>query len=918
MTAESRPVAAMVPPTFSPALSSTLILKNMAAAAAKEIGLSHASGSRGSSRYGGVVNHSRHNKWQARGKRDGVLRHLGYFDLEVQAALAVRAQQIRAEGGTGSEDAAKEIDQVLLVVRRAFAAPGSQLAVKCGCGLIQGRCDCDEKALREAEAAKAALHAIRGMQGNGAADVAANSVPAQAEKQEPEMSSPATLSNVSVGVGHDTISLSSLAAPPLDSGRMAFISRPSPAPTSVTRAPPIPRPLAQVARQPSPPARQPSPPARQHSPPARQPSPPARQPSTPARQPSTPAQPSQVGWQAVAKPGSSTPSVRGSGAAVGTPRPQPGTPAGVAASGSPTASAGPNPVSTQQVLKERMEALRREHDLQRRRGKESRRAERKEQLQKRVEKRLAKEDATDQIAGDAPAVQDAAPGNEGQPDRAGGEISDSGRDGKENGGSTMPRPRPRRTCLPQRPQPNRKRTQQPWPRHPGAPLSHLKVLTYWDALERLGGNVLASLQPVATPKAWDTPAAGNAQPLAQWDYGSAATVGSSGTGVPGNFSGRGAGPAAADTPDHELKRLQWTERLEQSAKRKRRRHRSPSPLAIDVKYRQLARKAKEQEQVRIETQVTRTGGLDNSGLGKVAAEWNAMLRLEPGCYLSYTYAVDEEERQAQEEEFALQKAWEEAGGLAHEQKLELAWRTKHLQRRQGHQLRRSAARWLGKERPASSPFLGPRTPGSPFLGPRIPGTPGGSRVPGAPGLQVPRASPMTPAVLTLGPPAMGSGPPVSQNPGTPFLAAIPGTPSIAAVPGTPFTAAQAQVPGTQAMDTTGPGGQEQARDQEDAGSAGLAEQEAQNELRPTRGAECGEAGAEAGAELARAQGTAAKDAYMTSQDEDTLGSKPGHASISPCIAPATDDPYQLESDPSMLMPKEKIRVHSTRTQSAWC
>ncbi|CAJ1342441.1 unnamed protein product [Effrenium voratum] len=135
------------------------VLEGLVQKAAAQLGLQPSKGQ--ASRYLGVAKSN--GKWLARLKG----KTLGSFDLEIQAALAVRARQLDAKE-------ASELDHTLEALKQV--AP-HLLAVTCGCGKQRAECLCKEKSLREAEAARAALEAIRAAAASPAAPVAQPSAP---------------------------------------------------------------------------------------------------------------------------------------------------------------------------------------------------------------------------------------------------------------------------------------------------------------------------------------------------------------------------------------------------------------------------------------------------------------------------------------------------------------------------------------------------------------------------------------------------------------------------------------------------------------------------------------------------------------------------------------------------------------------
>lgn len=126
-------------------------IEQLARAAAQSLGLQLSRGRE--SRYVGVLQQRSTGKWRAR--KAGVVSKSDIFDLEIQAALDVRVQQLDASGQSQEATEMRQVQEALQAI-----AP-ELLKILCSCRKPGASCHCQEKALREAESAKAALEAIR-------------------------------------------------------------------------------------------------------------------------------------------------------------------------------------------------------------------------------------------------------------------------------------------------------------------------------------------------------------------------------------------------------------------------------------------------------------------------------------------------------------------------------------------------------------------------------------------------------------------------------------------------------------------------------------------------------------------------------------------------------------------------------------
>lgn len=126
-------------------------IEQLARAAAQSLGLQLSRGRE--SRYVGVFQQRSTKKWRAR--RAGAVSTSESFDLEIQAALDVRVQQLDFSGQSQEATEMRQVQEALQAI-----AP-ELLKILCSCQKPGASCHCQEKALREAESAKAALEAIR-------------------------------------------------------------------------------------------------------------------------------------------------------------------------------------------------------------------------------------------------------------------------------------------------------------------------------------------------------------------------------------------------------------------------------------------------------------------------------------------------------------------------------------------------------------------------------------------------------------------------------------------------------------------------------------------------------------------------------------------------------------------------------------
>lgn len=126
-------------------------IEQLARAAAQSLGLQLSRGRE--SRYVGVLQQRSTGKWRVR--KAGVISKSNIFDLEIQAALDVRVQQLDFSGQSQEATEMRQVQEALQAI-----AP-ELLKILCSCRKPGASCHCQEKALREAESAKAALEAIR-------------------------------------------------------------------------------------------------------------------------------------------------------------------------------------------------------------------------------------------------------------------------------------------------------------------------------------------------------------------------------------------------------------------------------------------------------------------------------------------------------------------------------------------------------------------------------------------------------------------------------------------------------------------------------------------------------------------------------------------------------------------------------------
>lgn len=123
------------------------LLEELTTQSAQVLGLKPSRGR--DSRYVGVCRHKATGKWQRRGEKQ-------IFDMEIQAALAFRQKQLK---DAGQSKEAEELQQVQEAIK---AVAADLLEILCwSCQTRGATCQCKEKALREVEAAKSALEAIR-------------------------------------------------------------------------------------------------------------------------------------------------------------------------------------------------------------------------------------------------------------------------------------------------------------------------------------------------------------------------------------------------------------------------------------------------------------------------------------------------------------------------------------------------------------------------------------------------------------------------------------------------------------------------------------------------------------------------------------------------------------------------------------
>mmetsp|Transcript_44590 Transcript_44590/g.80173 ORF Transcript_44590/g.80173 Transcript_44590/m.80173 type:complete len:635 (+) Transcript_44590:89-1993(+) len=416
-----------------------------ASAIAKWLGFQPAVHSRSSSRYAGVVNHKSHGRWQARAKIEEKLKHLGYFDIEVEAALAIRVKLLQAEG---KEADAKEFEAAMEAVKRVVQRKKSPLSKKCSCGLDKGRCDCPEKALLEVATAMAAWQAARAQASPKETEAAAAkaaeeakegivaSLPAEARQPASAIEKP---KEAKASTDTAAEKASPQAAPKARAKASTEVSAPEPSSVQPSKAP-----SGSQARK-APPSQTPKAAPPSQAPKAAPQSPaPKAAPQTPA-----PKAASQVSQAAKA------------------PEAPPASAAKLAAA--PAASA-------EEIVAARLQALRREHELQKRRGKEQRRADRVQKLEERAQKKAKKgqEETTGVKADDK---EDAAK-DERETQEAKADASEVKGEGHEEDAE----PEPNAGAL------GRRRALRTMRAFIQETMVKWRVLTYTDALERLGNS----------------------------------------------------------------------------------------------------------------------------------------------------------------------------------------------------------------------------------------------------------------------------------------------------------------------------------------------------------------------------------------------------------------------------------------------
>eukprot|EP00931_Biecheleriopsis_adriatica_P076177 TRINITY_DN49912_c0_g1_i1.p1 TRINITY_DN49912_c0_g1~~TRINITY_DN49912_c0_g1_i1.p1 ORF type:complete len:562 (-),score=151.63 TRINITY_DN49912_c0_g1_i1:81-1766(-) len=486
-------------------------------------------------------------KWQARcgGK------HLGLFDLEIEAALAVRVHHLQQKKKT--QDEAKQFELLQKAVRRVAEQKGSILSSTCTCGISDGACTCAAKALREVEAAKAALQALRSVTG----------APVQAA---------ATASSGS-------------------SKPKAKAAKPAPAPqVEAPTAAEAPAAFALKLRE-----------------------------------------------QHYAQHTLETALLRS------TPAPEPDSLA--------AAPVGPRPEET---LEERLARLRREHVIQRRRGKDKRREERELLLRERLQKR----------------ARQSEPGE--------GDDCSSDETGAEKSDFRGLRSRMLADFISKKKKIRKKRVDL-------SLYDPFRVLNYWDAVDMLQKAALTAsvqrrLQKEKNAMVNFSALVNPSNPFAMPDVPEA-----------DQSSTRRYNPA----PDLALKRL-VEERRQQAAVAEAAAEEAQAAAAAKAQA-AAGEAASAPQGAEVSAMVVEVPTTDSR------IEWMMLTRVEPKSTLS-NLKLSAEEEQAVQEELMAAKAWEESGGKAEEEKLMKAWRRSIQLRRQSYLLRRGAARWIRgskSSRPAS-------------------------------------------------------------------------------------------------------------------------------------------------------------------------------------------------------------------------